>query len=369
MPRASTSVATRTSTLPSRKARERALALAPGCGRHGWTRSLDARLCLRRAAARVGAVLGAAEHDDALGALALEHARREAPFLRLERDGQHVLVDGVAPCRRYGRSRHERDRARRSSMPSTASSSSGRREQQRLARRRACLRRCVRTSGEEAHVEHAVGLVEHEHARPRPDCACPWLDEVDETAGRGHEDVGSRGARAAFCGLRSPRRRPRRSQRVPGAARDVQVHTSSICWASSRVGVTTSMSGAAGRVGGVGQGGSSVGSRNAAVLPVPVWAAARRSAALEGIRDGLSLDGGRLGVAELLHGSEDGLGKPEIAEGDALGGAGGIALGHEVRTLTSGPICGALLCKQLVYFSSAFLREFNLQKKLPNEPV
>ena len=59
--------------------------------------------------------------------------------------------------------------------------------------------------------------------------------------------------------------------------------TSSICWASSRVGVTTSMRGpqpteslprrerfTCGSL-------SSVGSRKAAVLPVPVWAAASRS--------------------------------------------------------------------------------------------
>ena len=55
---------------------------------------------------------------------------------------------------------------------------------------------------------------------------------------------------------------------------------------------------------------SRLGSEKAAVLPVPVLAAA-----LEDERDGLGLNGGRLGVAEMIDGGKDGVGKAEFGKG------------------------------------------------------
>ncbi len=89
-------------------------------------------------------------------------------------------------------------------------------------------------------------------------------------------------------------------------------HTSPICCASSRVGVTTSMSGpwppfACPRP-------SSAGSENAAVLPVPVLAAAMRSRPSSTSGMACSCTGVGIFIAQTRHGVEDFRGQPQLVE-------------------------------------------------------
>ncbi len=55
-----------------------------------------------------------------------------------------------------------------------------------------------------------------------------------------------------------------------------------------------------------------IGSANAAVLPVPVWALPRRSRPCEGEEDGLALDGRRLSIAYALQHLADRRGEAEV---------------------------------------------------------
>ena len=64
-------------------------------------------------------------------------------------------------------------------------------EQQRLALVRRHLHEPVDRRAE-AHVEHPVGLVEHEHADALQRYV-PAVDQVQQTPGRGDEDVGAPG--------------------------------------------------------------------------------------------------------------------------------------------------------------------------------
>ena len=304
-------------------------------------------------AARVDAVLRAAEHDYALGALGLEHLREQRVF-GLERDGLHILVDGLgdgalARDLDHGRVAHE------VADPAHGVLVQCRREEQRLSRDGRPIDDPAHV-GQEAHVEHAVGLVEHEHL-DLAQARVPLVDEVDEAAGRGHEDVGP-AAKRGLLGLHA-HTADHRGALVAGAARDRGADVLDLLGKLAGGGHDEHERAVAAL--GVGQA-AHRGQQERGGLAGAGLGGGKKVAALEDIRDGLRLDGGGLGVAELLHGGEDGLGKPEIAEGDALGGAGGIALGHEIRILTSGPICGALLCKQPVYFSATDPPTFSLQK-------
>ncbi len=91
MPRASTSVATRTSVVPfggSSQARDGA---GSGCGPE-WMASARSRRFFSGGAV-VGAVARAGEHDDALGAAFLQHGLQELGLEVL--DGHHVLLHRV----------------------------------------------------------------------------------------------------------------------------------------------------------------------------------------------------------------------------------------------------------------------------------
>ena len=163
---------------------------------------------LERTVRVVDALLGAAEHEHALELLARHRAARGDELLQ-ERcllalhDGAEVLLDGLGglaehgdlhACRIVQHGVHGRGDARRD----------GRGEEQRLA----LLGQCTDDAADarpEAHVEHAVGLVEHEHAHLREvDGAA--LHEVDEAARRGDEHVASlREARELLIEARTAR--------------------------------------------------------------------------------------------------------------------------------------------------------------------
>ena len=140
---------------------------------------------LEAAARGIGAAARAGEHDDALGAL-LGEQRLEQGRLEQLRHVDDVLVHGV------GRLALVRDLDERRIVQQLAHAVldgrvDGGREQQRLA---------VRGRGADdllhgrpkAHVEHAVGLVEHEHLHVA-ETHRALLHEVDEAARRGDEDV------------------------------------------------------------------------------------------------------------------------------------------------------------------------------------
>jgi len=127
-----------------------------------------------------------------------------------------------------------------------------------------------RTSGREAHVEHAVGLVEDEHL-DAVEARRSGAEVVEQASGRGDDDVDA-GAQCAQ--LRPGRDAAEHGRRArPGMTGErAQVL---VTWAaSSRVGVRTRA-----RTPRPGRSARRcrIGSTNAAVLPLPVIAAASRS--------------------------------------------------------------------------------------------
>ena len=110
------------------------------------------------------------------------------------------------------------------------------REEERLALGRQVLQDAADV-GQEAHVEHAVGLVEDEDLEPL-ELRVGEPEVVEQTARRRDEDV------HAACGTRAPagpcRRRRRRRPTESGVWTASCARCSSICAASSRVGVRTS---------------------------------------------------------------------------------------------------------------------------------
>ena len=131
------------------------------------------------AAAGVRAVLRAAEDDDALGALLLEHLG-EQRVLGLERDGQRKLVDGLGN-RALVRDLHDGRIAHEVADAADGVLVERGREQQRLARG-GRLAHDLAHGGQKAHVEHAVCLVEHEHLDVI-EVGLALLDEVNDGAG------------------------------------------------------------------------------------------------------------------------------------------------------------------------------------------
>ena len=145
----------------------------------------------------------------------------------------------------------------------------GRREEQRLLAGRQAGDDPLEV-GQEAHVEHAVGLVEDERVQlVEAGLVLPHV--IQEPAGRGDEHLDA-GPQRLFLRPhgRAADHEADLERRVVARPRQ----TSSICWASSRVGVMT-------RAWVVPRGSARsrcrIGSRKAAVLPVPVWAVAMRS--------------------------------------------------------------------------------------------
>ena len=145
---------------------------------------LDA-LALQTTAAAVGAVLGAHKDDGALRALFLEELGQQV-ILGLDGHREHILVDGVGG-RRGGRNLHAGRVAHQVGDLAHGLLVERRREQQRLALGRR-LAHDAADGGQKAHVEHAVGLVEHQHL-DLVQVAGTLLDQVDQTTRRGDQDI------------------------------------------------------------------------------------------------------------------------------------------------------------------------------------
>ena len=141
------------------------------------------------AAHHVGAILAAAEHDNALGALTLEHVDEDADLLLLSH-AENVLVDGLRCGALVGDFHTNRILDQLFCGRKHIIAQSGR-EQQRLARGRR-LGNDAAHGGCKAHVEHAVGLVEHQD-RHVGEVGRTLVDKVDETARRGDEHVAATG--------------------------------------------------------------------------------------------------------------------------------------------------------------------------------
>ena len=271
-------------------------------------------------AAGVGAVLGACEYDDAACALALEHLCEQG-VLGLERDGQRVLVDGLGDrplagdLHRSGVPHQVLDAADRPLVQRRG-------EQERLA---LCgsLGDDLSHSGQKAHVEHAVGLVEDQDLDLAQACLA-LVDEVHKAARRRHEDV----AAALEGGL---------LRLVADAAHDGEARV-----ARALPDDVTDVGDLLGELAGRRD------HEHAGPVPAPrVAEAAHRGkqegrrlaraglrrgqkvAALQGQGDGRRLDGGGLGVSERVDGAQDLFGEAEVGEGRALL-IHGIALGHAV---------------------------------------
>ena len=165
------------------ESRERALALglaavAVDCG------GLDA-LALQTTAAAVGAVLGAHKDDSALRALLFEELGQQV-VLGLDGHREHKLVNSVGG-RRGRRDLHAGRVAHQVGDLAHGLLVERSREQQRLALGRR-LAHNTANGGQKAHVEHAVGLVEHQHL-DLVQVASALLDQIDQTARRGDQDV------------------------------------------------------------------------------------------------------------------------------------------------------------------------------------
>ena len=163
--------------------RKRALALglaAVAVNRGG----LDA-FALKATAAAVGAVLGAHKDDGALRALLFEELRQQV-VLCLDGHREHKLVDGVGG-RRGRRDLHAGRVAHQVGDLAHGLLVEGRREQQRLALGRRLAHNAA-DGGQKAHVEHAVGLVEHQDL-DLVQVASALLDQIDQTARRGNQDI------------------------------------------------------------------------------------------------------------------------------------------------------------------------------------
>ena len=165
------------------ESRKRALALglaavAVDCG------GLDA-LALQTTAAAVGAVLGAHKDDSALRALLFEELGQQVVF-GLDGHREHKLVDGVGG--RRGRcDLHASRVAHQVGDLAHGLLVEGRREQQCLTLGRRLAHNAA-DGGQKAHVEHAIGLVEHQDLN-LVQVAGALLDQVDQTTRRGDQDV------------------------------------------------------------------------------------------------------------------------------------------------------------------------------------
>ena len=145
---------------------------------------LDA-LALQTTAAAVGAVLGAHKDDGALRALLFEELGQQV-VLGLDGHREHKLIDGIGG-RRSGRDLHAGRIAHQVGDLAHGLLVERRREQQRLALGRRLAHNAA-DGGQKAHVEHAVGLVEHQHL-DLVQVAGALLDQIDQTARRGDQDV------------------------------------------------------------------------------------------------------------------------------------------------------------------------------------
>ena len=151
----------------------------------------------RKAAARkathagVGAALGAHEHDHALRALFLEDLGQKTVLL-VHRDGHHVLVDGIGSGSDRG-DLHASGLMDQIGNGAHALLVERGREQKRLTLLAALAHNSAHL-GQKAHIEHAVGLVQHEHAH-LVEVRGALLGQVHQASRRRHQNVAAAGER------------------------------------------------------------------------------------------------------------------------------------------------------------------------------
>ncbi len=165
---------------------------------------------------------------------------------------------------------------------------------------------------DEAEVEHPVGLVEHEMAHlVEPQLA--GGQQVADASGRADDDVGARLHPPHLPErLMPPRMATTRRRCIPLPS---LLMLSSICSASSRVGARISALAVNGRWRGWGRGKVlQHRQREGRGLAAAGLGDADDVAALQQRRDGLDLDGGRLGEAGLSEGTQKRLGEAERGE-------------------------------------------------------
>ena len=270
MPRAAMSVATSVLTSPLRKAGEHALALVlrlVAVDRFGG----DAGLTRPRTTLSAPCLVRVKTSARSIGSL-LQHVDEQCG-LRGAIDADDALLDALD--RRGGRRHRDLDRIAqhlRGELGDVARH--GGREQQRLPLGRQ-LGDDLADVVDEAHVEHAVGFVEHEDTRRSSSAQRVALHEIEQPAGRGDEHVdaveqrahlrahrhaadGERGTAAADGG--------RRCGSCRGSGRTVRASGSAPARGSS---CAAAAAGSAARW-------LRIGSAKAAVLPVPVCAMPRR---------------------------------------------------------------------------------------------
>ncbi len=166
----------------------------------------------------VGATLGAREDQHLTEALAAHHVGKQVALAGLV-DGVHQLTDrrgcGIARCDvdRLGIAQHVIGQA-------TDRRREGRAEEERLALRRELLDDLLDVV-DEAHVEHAVSLIQHEHL-DRTEVDRPLSHVVEQAARRGHHDLRPLAQRAH---LAVHAHAPVDSDRADGLAAPVGPHT------------------------------------------------------------------------------------------------------------------------------------------------
>ena len=150
---------------------------------------LGANTSIRKMACNtIGDVLGAREHQNALERRLHQNAGQQRALL-LRRDVKYAVID---VCGRALRRRHVdahglmQDRVRELLHVRRHR----RREQHGLPLARQ-LGDDAADVADETHVEHAVGFVEHQHAR-RIETHVALFRMIEQTAGRGHEDIEAR---------------------------------------------------------------------------------------------------------------------------------------------------------------------------------
>ena len=174
-----------------------------------------------------------------------------------------------------------------------------RREEQRLPGERQELHDPLDV-GNEAHVEHAVGLVDDEDLDAGQKQA-PALEVIEQAAGRGDQHVGAARDDLVLLVEGDAADQERQVELVVDAvALETVLHLA----ASSRVGSRIRVRGMRARARPCSSS-VSIGSTKDAVLPVPVWARPSTSRRCEHVRDRLLLDRGGGGVASGLDGRDD----------------------------------------------------------------
>ena len=259
----------------------------------------------------VRAVLRAREHEHLVPVLRLDEMREELA-LAVAIHGMHGLRDHVD--RRVARRDLDQCRRIEQVVGERLDLVGERRREQQVLPLPGQEREDALDVADEAHVEHPVGLVEHEDLDPRQvEVALALM--VEQAAGRGDEDVDAalqlRGLRAdadaaehdhrrklrvlavgahALLDLRrelARRREDQRADRLPAAARR----------AARRRGAEASR--------------CSIGSTKPAVLPVPVCAPASRSPPASTAGIACRWIGVGCGVAVFGHGAHERVGQPE----------------------------------------------------------